>query len=623
MAPKNSNNSERKTRNSSRGRSPTREPRPAASHSTKGGPQLSPPSSETLPAGKVNKDGVPSEVFESAPPSSSGIRSASTETPINSYSLALSKGSAIRPELMEGANSVTTQTEGTMDEVSDNEEDSDELRKALASPGKTLLLVLSELKEIKTTMGTIKKIEETTASISKELSVISSRTAKLEEAHEATSAKVRVLGDDVSALKSATQKHEHSISALQEMKEDIFNSNNKKVGEMERLLGAHKEQVQVLQATADQIKQDLSGAQKEQVEELHSTAKQIKQDISVEVDKKIERKFEQLAQESHFQSLREQAFDKRFNLVIVGLAEDEQKSTQDLVLDFWKSSLNIQNIEFSSASRVGPAAEGLPLYPRPILVKFGKINHRNRIWKKRQMLLRANEGQQVRIQADLPKELKEGVRLLYTVRNAAIKFERFKSAKVFNYQLELNGEVFQPAQLENLPLEIRPSTLASPRSESCLAFFSKRSVLSNHHPSEFVINDQKYFTVEHYLAVKRAAFSNNQEMIRKAASAKDPRQAKYVLNVLKEDRADEWYAGIDNVLLEALRAKFEQNPHLRSFLRDTNDLLLGEASRDPRWGIGMTLENPEVLNSSLWYPEGNLLGRALMRVRAEIQWDSC
>lgn len=327
-----------------------------------------------------------------------------------------------------------------------------------------------------------------------------------------------------------------------------------------------------------------------------------------------------MAQESHFQSLREQAFDKRLNLVITGLPENDQKSTPDLVLQLFESSLNVKNIEFSSAYRMGTASDGNQSYVRPIMVKFGKINHRNRVWKKRKLLAGGDTDQKVWIQADLPRELKEGVRLLYSVVKAASKFERFQSAKVFNYQLEVNGEVFQPSQLENLPMEIRPSTLASPRSESCLAFFSKRSVLSNHYPSEFTINDQKFFTVEHYLAVKRAVFSNNPDMIRKAASARDPRQAKYVLNSLKEDRPDEWYAGIEDTLLEALRAKFGQNPALGSFLANTNDLLLGEASKDARWGIGMTLDDPQVLNSSLWIPDGNLLGQALMKVRAELPW---
>lgn len=218
-------------------------------------------------------------------------------------------------------------------------------------------------------------------------------------------------------------------------------------------------------------------------------------------------------------------------------------------------------------------------------------------------------------------DLREGVQMLYQVAKAASKFEQFKSARVFNYQQELSDKIYQTSQLEDLPVEIRPSTLSTPRSENSMVFFSRRSVLSNHFLSEFLIDSQKYYTVEQYPAIKRATFSSNPELIRKAKNAWDPKQAKYVLNALKEDRPDEWYEGIEDVLLEGLRVKFSQNPALRSFLVDTGHLLLGEASRDPCWGIGMILDEPEVLNSSLWNQEGNLLGRSLMKVRGELPWD--
>lgn len=500
--------------------------------------------------------------------------------------------------------SASTQTEKAAGGVSDNTHGpytggtSDDIDDPLNSPDKTLLFVLAELKDIKSSMGTIQKIEETTATFSKELSMINSRTAELEESFAATSARVKELGDDVSALKSVTQKQESSMTNLKKMKEEISAENSSKVEEMKELLVS----------------------QREQVDSLSSSVADIKQEISAEVDKKIERKFDQLAQESCFQSLREQVFNKRFNLIITGLQEDTQMSMSDLVIKFLESKLNLKNIEFKSATRIGPAPEDQQSFIRPILLNFGGINHRNRVWRKRHFDADEQNDQRVRVQADLPRELKEGIQMLYLVAKAASNFEQFHSAKVFNYQLEIDEKRYLPSQLEDLPYEIRPSTLSTPRSELTLAFFSKRSILLNHNPAEFIVDDQKYFNVEHYLAVKRAAFSKQPSMIRKAATARDPKQAKYVLNALRDDRPDEWYADIESVLLEGLRAKFSQNPALATFLIETNNLLIGEASKDERWGIGMTLSNPEVLNSSLWNPEGNLLGVSLMKIRAELAW---
>lgn len=603
MGIKNPHNSERKTRNSSRGRSPGRGALPAGASATNVHSRVpgttSPSDNEPLPVGEVNKVSDQAAVAQSAiSPSANSVVKITNESLNNPD---ITSQESVLPNLLstDVLVSVTTQTESSTADVSDIQGGLDS-GPSDSSSDKAMMLVLSELKEIRAEMGSIRKIEETTASIQKELSGIGARTTDLEEAFEATSARVRELGDDISTLNTVAKKHEQSLVALKKMKEDISDSTDNKVKLMNEMLEVQKGQAESFQASV-----------------IH-----VKQDISEEVDRKLEKKFEQLAQASHFQSLREQAFGNRFNLVISGLAEDTQKSTADLVKHFLESTLGIKKVEFASGFRMGPAPAVNQSYVGPILVKFRNFYQRNRVWKKRHTTTGENEDQKIRITADLPKELREGVQLLYKVANAASKYEQFSSARVFNYQLELGDKVYQPSQLEDLPIEIRPSTLASPRSDNALAFFTKRSFLSNHFPSEFVIEGEKYFTVEQYLAVKRAIFSDNPEMIRKAKTARDPKQAKYVLNSLKEDRPDQWYEGIEEVLLEGLRAKFLQNSTLRASLIDTKNLLLGEASKDLRWGIGMTLADPDVLNHSLWNPEGNLLGRSLMKIRAEMPWET-
>lgn len=228
----------------------------------------------------------------------------------------------------------------------------------------------------------------------------------------------------------------------------------------------------------------------------------------------------------------------------------------------------------------------------------------------------------LQIHADLQKELREGVPLLYKVSKAASKLNQYKSAKVVNYQLELDGHTFMPSQLETLPYEIRPSTLASPRSEKALAFFSCNSVLSNHFPSHFVIENQEFSSMEQFLAVRKAYISERPPMIQKAIQSTDPKQAKYILNTLKDDHAELWFKEVANIALEGLRAKFNQNTAMRDFLTETKDLQLGEASTNSRWAIGMTLDDPDILDTSKWNPEGNLLGKLLMKVREELKHHS-
>lgn len=104
----------------------------------------------------------------------------------------------------------------------------------------------------------------------------------------------------------------------------------------------------------------------------------------------------------------------------------------------------------------------------------------------------------------------------------------------------------------------------------------------------------------------------------KALQAKDPIEAKSILNSLRTVNAEEWQECRADVALEGLRAKFGQNQHLCNYLFCTRDLKLGEASKNPVWGIGMTLEDEHVLDSTKWKEPGNLLGNLLMQVRAEL-----
>lgn len=75
---------------------------------------------------------------------------------------------------------------------------------------------------------------------------------------------------------------------------------------------------------------------------------------------------------------------------------------------------------------------------------------------------------------------------------------------------------------------------------------------------------------------------------------------------------------VEDVTLEGLRAKFGQNSQLKEYLLNTHNLYIGEASTNPRWGIGMELLDDNALDHTKWSPEGNLLGRSLMKVREEL-----
>lgn len=214
--------------------------------------------------------------------------------------------------------------------------------------------------------------------------------------------------------------------------------------------------------------------------------------------------------------------------------------------------------------------------------------------------------------------LRDDAQLLQRVLKAAVKLPEHKGAKVKNYTFFLNGQGYAPNNLEQLPKPIRPSTLATPRSEEALAFFSRHSMLSNHHPSPFKFQGIQFQNMEQYLAYRRAVISDKKDMVDKALNADNPADAKAILNSLKKDHVEEWQEKRAEIALLGLRQKFKQNKKLKDFLCGTDGLRLAEASRNAAWGVEMTLTDPKVLDPAAWPNNGNILGKALEKIRKEL-----
>lgn len=451
----------------------------------------------------------------------------------------------------------------------------------------------TELKAIRERMGKLDTIEAATSALTLQLSAVVGKTSELETKVEDNSSKVRSMEEEINTLKERVKKQDREIEKLSKLKEDYKKATRKTIGEMNELIQT----------------------QKDQVDSFHEKSNNMKRDIMDKVDSKMEGLSKDLAHHK----LKNQAYRNKQNLVITGLEEEENKIPKTAASEFIESSLKIKDIGIESAYRIGaPPTEG-STYNRPLVVKFSSQEDRNKVWKKKVDITGENDDHKIRVQADLPKQLREGVRVLNRVAKAAAASQEFKAAVVRDYAIRWNGKEYLPSQLESLPRPLRPSTLATRSSGQALVFFSKHTILSNHHPSVFKIKGITYHNVEQYLAHKRAILSGQEPFIQKARQAKNPATAKSILNSLKEDHPDDWNEGIEAWATEAVRAKFNQNESLADFLCNTGNLQLGEASRNGRWGVGMDLDNPKVLDFANWPEDSNLLGKVLMKVRTEIK----
>lgn len=357
----------------------------------------------------------------------------------------------------------------------------------------------------------------------------------------------------------------------------------------------------------------LVNAQREQVETFRSIRDDVKQE-----SKDQGKQLVKISQDMDHHTLKYQAYRQYLNLVITGLPENENLSTYAVVRDFFKNELKIKKPDIEAAFRLGQLSKENLTYIRPIIVNFARPSDRNVIWRKRSDIPQYEGKQRIKIQADIPRKLREGLPILHKIAKEASLTEQYKSAYVRDYALILDGKEYTAQQLEMLPPMLRPSSLATRKTDTALVFFSKFCELSNHFPSVFTYQDNTFYSMEQYLAFRRAELSQKEYYIKKALELRDPVEAKSILNALRKDHEDEWRKNRHDIAVLGIRAKFNQNPNLASYLCKTAGLQLGEASKNPCWGIGMTLEDQHTTNVQKWHPEGNLLGKILMQIRDEL-----
>lgn len=466
-------------------------------------------------------------------------------------------------------------------------------------------LVSKELKEVKKEVAHIKEVEQSVSSIRKELEKVSS--------NQNNDNVVKEMQKEIKSLRQTVEKQQDTIQNLHKIKDDFTKTSHKTVGEMNKLIQAQKEQVHEFKNIRTNFHQE-SQNQKDLLDNLKST--------NQEMQKDTQQQFQRISEDLAYKKLKDQAFNNRNNVVIIGLPEHATNNAYSVATTFFRTTLKIRKrLEVETAYRIGQTPPEGSHYIRPLVVKFAKQPDRNLIWRQRNYIPQVEGNQRIRIQADLPKQLRDDISTLYRVARATSSMEEFQAATVRDFALVFNGRSYSAGQLEQLPFPLRPSSLAVRKSDDVLAFFSKFCVLSNHFPSSFKIQDKMFHSMEHYLAFERAKISEQDHLIEKAWQAKDPVESKSILNLLRTDHVQEWQDQRADIALTGLRAKFQQNQHMYEFLRDTEACRLGEASRDPVWGVGMTLEDEHILDTAKWTQSGNLLGNLLMQLRTELAAD--
>jgi ribA/ribD-fused uncharacterized protein len=139
--------------------------------------------------------------------------------------------------------------------------------------------------------------------------------------------------------------------------------------------------------------------------------------------------------------------------------------------------------------------------------------------------------------------------------------------------------------------------------------------LSQWWPASFTIDGLRYPTAEHFMMAEKARLFGDEETRARILKATSPSEAKQFGRGVRGFDESVWEQSRIEFVVRGNLAKFGQNSELNSFLLNTKDHVLVEASPVDRiWGIGLAADDGRVENPEQW--QGlNLLGFALMEVR--------
>lgn len=145
-----------------------------------------------------------------------------------------------------------------------------------------------------------------------------------------------------------------------------------------------------------------------------------------------------------------------------------------------------------------------------------------------------------------------------------------------------------------------------------------KSCFSQWYEAGFDIEGTYYPTAEHYMMAEKARLFGDEAHRQKILACRHPHEAKQLGRAVKNYDESLWYRHRFDIVVTGNLAKFSQHDALKEFLRSTGERVLVEASPHDRiWGIGLDQNDPNVENPAHWRGL-NLLGFALMDVRARL-----
>lgn len=125
----------------------------------------------------------------------------------------------------------------------------------------------------------------------------------------------------------------------------------------------------------------------------------------------------------------------------------------------------------------------------------------------------------------------------------------------------------------------------------------------------------EYNCAEQYMFARKAKLFNDLEHYEKIMESDSPAEHQKLGRKIKNFDQGLWNSNKVGIVTLGNIFKFSQNKDLRDILLSTKNTILVEASPyDSIWGVKLSVDDPDILDSSKWNGE-NLLGYILTNIR--------
>jgi ribA/ribD-fused uncharacterized protein len=309
--------------------------------------------------------------------------------------------------------------------------------------------------------------------------------------------------------------------------------------------------------------------------------------------------------------VKQETYIRRNNLIFEGVDYKDDENCMSRIRRIMIEILKIDDtleISIDKCHRLFKPT-GNSTKPPPIICRFTKHADRDKVWSCRFEL----KNTKIVMKEDFPQEVINKRKQLLPIMMQAKSLKM--KAHLKDDTLIVNNESYTVETLQNLPDELNPIRLSTRQSDDILAFFTSSNPLSNFYDASFSVEGKKFANVEQFYQYKKALECGNHNAANKIMKSTSPGFCKRTGDLLVT--SPEWNAYSIQILYTGCKAKFTQNEYPRKYLLESDTKTIAEASKNNFFGIGLELNDANVLNPNKWSGR-NELGNILMRIRQEL-----